>query len=80
MAFNLALSWKRSFLHVSLYFFHLLFSQNQLVVIVFFMFCPVSGLVGWLWQQPFHSKGAGHRTYHQNNFFPGGNLTEWHAT
>ena len=33
-----------------IYFFHLLFSEKHLVVIVFFMFCPVSGLVGWLWQ------------------------------
>ena len=32
-------------LHVSLYFFHLLFSKKHLVVIVFFMFCPVSVVV-----------------------------------
>ena len=54
MAFNMALSWKCPqnvpTFHVSLYFFHLLFSKKHLVVIVFFMFCPVSVLVGWLWQ------------------------------
>ena len=44
------------------------------------MFCPISGLVGWLWQLLFYSKGSRHLTSHQNNFFPGGNLTEWHST
>ena len=52
MAFNMALSWKwRQHVptfHVSLYFFHLLFSKKHLVVIVIVMFCPVSVLVGWL--------------------------------
>ena len=44
------------------------------------MFCPVSGLVGWLWQLLFYSKGSGYLTYHQNHFFPSGNLTGWHST
>ena len=44
------------------------------------MFCPVSGLVGWLWRLLFYSKGSGYLTYHQNNFFPSGNLTGWHST
>ena len=52
MAFNMALSWKwRQHVptfHVSLYFFHVLFSKKHLVVIVIVMFCPVSVLVGWL--------------------------------
>ena len=67
MAFNMALSWKCPqnvpTFHVSLYFFHLLFSKKHLVVIVFFMFCPVSVLVGWLWQLLVYSKGSGHLTY-----------------
>ena len=58
-------------------FFHLLFSKKHLVVIVIVMFCPVSGL---LRQLLFYSKGSGHLTYPYNNFFPGGNLTEWHST
>ena len=49
--------------HFSLYFFHLLFSKKHLVVIIFVMFCPVSGLFGWLWQPLFYSKGSGHLTY-----------------
>ena len=43
----------------NLSFFHLFlpssFSKKHLVVIVFFMFCPVSGLVGRLWQLNFYS-------------------------
>ena len=62
MAFNMALSWKWPqhvpTFHCSLYFFHLLFSKKHLVLIVFFMFCPVSVLVGWLQQLLFYSKGA----------------------
>ena len=46
----------------------------------FLMFCPVSWLVGWLWQLLFYSKGSGHLTYPWNHFFPGGNLTKWHST
>ena len=65
--FNMAPSWKWPqhvpTFHVSLYFFHLLFSKKHLVVIVFVMFCPVSVLVGWLWQLLFYSKGSGHLTY-----------------
>ena len=45
----MALSWKWPqhvpTFHVSLYFFHLLFSKKHLVVIVFVMFCPVYGLL-----------------------------------
>ena len=50
MAFNMALPWKCPqnvpTFHVSLYFFHLL-SKKHLVVIAFFMFCPVSSTC-WL--------------------------------
>ena len=50
MAFNMALSWKWPQLvptfHVSLYFFHLLFSKKHLVVTVFFMFVLFLGLLG----------------------------------
>ena len=49
--------------HFSIYFFHLLFSEKHLVVIVFFMFCPVSVLVGWLQQLLFYSKGSRHLIY-----------------
>ena len=49
MAFNMALSWKCPqnvpTFHVSLYFFHLLFSKKHLVVSVFFMFVL---FLGWL--------------------------------
>ena len=50
MAFNMALSGKWPQLvptfHVSLYFFHLLFSKKHLVVTVFFMFVLFLGLLG----------------------------------
>ena len=77
MAFNLALSWKRSQPFMCPSISSIFFSARSIWL---WLFCPVSGLVGWLWQLRFYSKGSGHLTYHQNNFFPGGNLTEWHST
>ena len=88
MAFNMTLSWKWSqhvpTFHVSLYFFHLLVNKKHMVAIVTVMFCPVSVLVGWLWQLYIlffrRLKGSKHLTYPLENFFPGGNATEWHST
>ena len=77
MAFNLALSWKCSQPFMCPSISSIFFSARSIWL---WLFCPVSGLVGWLWQLRFYSKGSGHLTYHQNNFFPGGNLTEWHST
>ena len=70
MAFNLALSWKRSFLHVSLYFFHFLFSKKHLVVIAFFMFCCFCA--GWMVVvTKFLLDGSGHLTYPESFFLLG---------
>ena len=58
MAFHWALSWKCSQLCIlPFYFFHFLLARSMcvcLVVIGFVMFCPFSGLVGWLCQMAFH--------------------------
>ena len=67
MAFNLALSWKCSQPFMCPSISSIFFSARSIWL---WLFCPVSGLVGWLWQLRFYSKGSGHLTYHQNNFFP----------
>ena len=66
MAFNMALSGKWPQLvptfHVSLYFFHLLFSKKHLVVTVFScLFCFGAGWV--VVAAKFLFEGSGHLTY-----------------
>ena len=53
------------------------FQLHLVLIVISVMFCPASGL---LQQLLFYSKGPGHLAYPQNNFFPGGNPTEWHSS
>ena len=69
------------FLSISSIFFSARSMCVCLVVTGFVMFCPFSGLVGWLCQLPFFvSRDSEHVEYPENNFKLGGNLTEWHST